>query len=207
LGEVERCETFDRHRAGVDEGSEAMSSPSRTENGERISAAQGTPDEIDSARREVEHAIIRLRGLGVDVDGMTDQPDVVDHEAERVEQDALAERAAQAQRRQDDIDHANVITGELEDARRRSGRLFGRQAAKRVVALELAQRLARDNIAPAPKPYEAPAVDGPGVVDLDELEDALADLKRADDQLERLLAPWDPKLPRRPRPWRPVTLP
>jgi hypothetical protein len=185
-----------------------MSSPSRTENGDQISAAQGTPAEIEAARHEVERAIVRLRDLGVDVNGMTEAEiiAVVDDEAAQEERAVRADRAAQLQRRQADIDHANAITVELEDARRRSGRLFGRKAAKRVVALELAGRLAHENIAPAPGPSEEPAPDR-GVVDLDALEAALAELKRADDQLERLLAPWDPKLPRRPRPWRPVTLP
>jgi hypothetical protein len=100
-----------------------------------------------------------------------------------------------------DAAHARAITEALDDARRRAGRPFGRRAAKQVVALELAERLATGNIGLPPEPERSEAY-----IDLTAIERARAELHDAEADLEELMSDQE-SLPRRPRPWRPVTLP
>jgi hypothetical protein len=106
--------------------------------------------------------------------------------------------------------HAREVSAELERARRRARRPFGRRAAREVVALELAERLANDRALQATEP-DFP-ISRPGVVlDLAELDRARTVLIEAQEHLDQLveqeqLAVMAAPLPRRLRPWRPVSL-
>jgi hypothetical protein len=186
----------------------SMTRPTRPTSGEH--GGPGTDDrQIVEARQAVERANQRLLALSAEAfDALVRKADALDDEAASPA-DAAEVAAATAQAAADD-EHARAVSAELERARRRARRPFGRRAARQVVALELAERLANDRSAQSAG-HDFP-ISRPGVVlDLAELERARSTLLDAQANLERLveqeqLAVMAAPLPRRPRPWRPISL-
>jgi hypothetical protein len=148
-------------------------------------------DEILAARQAVIRAQKRLLAVSAVVfDDLVEQPDPDDPESpmsRRARDEAEAESIAEA----------------LADARRRAKRPFGRNAAKRIVALELAERLVLDRLADEPSAEE---IADDSTIDLAELERARTQLQQAEDHLRHLLDLPPAPLPRRQRPWRPISL-
>jgi hypothetical protein len=148
-------------------------------------------DEIMAARQAVIRAQKRLLAVSAVVfDDLVEQPDPDDPDSpvsRRARDEAEAEHIAEA----------------LAEARRRSNRPFGRNAAKRVVALELAGRLVLDRLAEDPSAEE---IADDSTIDLAELERARTGVQQAEDHLRQLLDLPPAPLPRRQRPWRPISL-
>jgi hypothetical protein len=166
-----------------------MISPVRSDDREPTIDLRAHELEVAAAQLAVELAEERIRIARSD----TEAP------AETAEPRALVDNEA---------DELEMIETALGSARRRAARPFGKSAAKRVAELELAHRLILDRVGRSS--YDSVAVDPDDVIDLDELEVAHDEWARAEVRLAQALASnadTAPPLPRRQRPWRPVTLP